>query len=123
MNAQMQNSPALNQQKAQSIAIEQANAFELYVDLLDRFAPLCEGSHADVSAYGVYYQHLVVYMKDGSTTGLRNTRNFISAYGHFSEPESIILGDEFSSAEITVSHQGEPLAISWTAESLARPAA
>ena len=45
-------------------------------DFLDQTFPLNHGSHKDVTAYGLYYQHLVAYFADGSCTGLAKPSQF-----------------------------------------------
>ena len=60
-------------------------------NFLDMAFPLTEGSHRDAAGYLVYFKNLLVILADGSTTGLKQPRQFIGKNGSASEPESILL--------------------------------
>jgi malate synthase len=58
---------------------------------LDQSAPLAQGTHADASAYQVDGGKLVVTLKDGSTTGLKEAAKFIGFQGDAAAPSSVLL--------------------------------
>ena len=60
-------------------------------DFLDKAVPLSKGSHSDVVAYTVSGNTLVVKLKDGSSTGLVNEKQFVGYQGDTSAPSSILL--------------------------------
>jgi len=60
-------------------------------DFLDKVVPLSKGSHSDVVAYTVSGNTLVVKLKDGSSTGLVNEKQFVGYQGDTSAPSSILL--------------------------------
>ena len=123
MTSTTSTSHANTSQTLESATTGEATAFEQNIDLLDRFAPLCRGSHRKVTAYGIYYQHLVVRLDDGTTTGLKRATDFLEAYGRRAEPESIVLGCEEFSAEIELTQQGCPQTVFWTTKRLPKSAA
>ena len=60
-------------------------------NFLDQAAPLAAGSHADSTAYKVEGGKLVVTLKDGSTTGLKDAAKFIGFQGDAAAPTSVLL--------------------------------
>ena len=60
-------------------------------DLLDRVAPLSNGSHADATGYRVADGTLAVSLKDGSTTGLADASKFIGHQGSADAPSAVLL--------------------------------
>ena len=60
-------------------------------NVLDQSAPLAKGSHADAKAYAVNGGKLVVTLKDGSTTGLKDEARFVGYQGDASSPSSVLL--------------------------------
>ncbi len=59
--------------------------------VLDRTAALQRGSHVDSIGYAVHGGALLVTLQGGSTTGLKNTRQFIGYQGDASAPSSVLL--------------------------------
>ena len=60
-------------------------------DFLDKAVPLSKGSHSDVVAYTVSGNTLAVKLKDGSSTGLVDEKQFVGYQGDASTPSSILL--------------------------------
>jgi len=60
-------------------------------DFLDKAVPLSKGSHSDVVAYTVSGTTLAVKLKDGSSTGLVDEKQFVGYQGDASSPSSILL--------------------------------
>ena len=60
-------------------------------DFLDKAVPLSKGSHSDVVAYTVSGNTLAVKLKDGSSTGLVDEKQFVGYQGDASSPSSILL--------------------------------
>ncbi|MBJ7503610.1 MAG: malate synthase G, partial [Polynucleobacter sp.] len=58
---------------------------------LDQAAPLLKASYGDVVGYTVVGNKLAVKLKDGSTTGLVDERQFVGYQGETSAPSSILL--------------------------------
>jgi len=58
---------------------------------LDQAAPLLKASYSDVVAYTVVGNKLAVKLKDGSTTGLVDEKQFVGYQGETSAPSSILL--------------------------------
>jgi len=60
-------------------------------NFLDQSVPLAAGSHADSTAYAVEGGKLVVTLKDGSKTGLKDADKFIGFQGDAAAPSSVLL--------------------------------
>ena len=60
-------------------------------DFLDQAAPLAAGSHKDSAGYAVEGGKLVVTLKDGSKTGLKDEAKFIGFQGDAAAPSSVLL--------------------------------
>ena len=60
-------------------------------DFLDKAVPLSKGSHSDVVAYTVSGNTLAVKLKDGSSNGLVDEKQFVGYQGDASTPSSILL--------------------------------
>ena len=59
-------------------------------DFLDKAVPLSKGSHSDVVAYTVSGATLAVKLKDGSSNGLVDEKQFVGYQGDASSPSSIL---------------------------------
>jgi malate synthase len=68
-----------------------AKVIEYARDVLDRSAPLASGSHKDAAAYQVEGGKLVVKLKSGSSTGLKDPAQFIGYQGEAAAPSSVLL--------------------------------
>lgn len=77
-------------------------------DLLDSEFPLNHGSHKDADSYAMYYDNIVVYLKNGMATGLANPAELIEVFGRRSEPDAIILQNDHLRAEIEFDKCGCP---------------
>ncbi len=60
-------------------------------NFLDQAAPLAKGSHRDSVAYTVDGNKLTVQLKDGSSTGLADEKQFVGYQGNADAPSSILL--------------------------------
>ena len=60
-------------------------------NFLDQTAPLAKGSHADSTAYRVADGKLLVTLKDGSTTDLKDENKFVGFQGQAEAPSSVLL--------------------------------
>ena len=60
-------------------------------NFLDQAAPLATGSHQDSVAYAVVAGKLAVTLKDGSTTGLKDTDKLLGYQGDAAAPSSVLL--------------------------------
>lgn len=61
--------------------------------LLDEQFPLRSGTHSDVRAYLVYFDHLMVIKTDGSTTSLVTPSQFQDADGSLDGPTAVSLSN------------------------------
>ena len=73
---------------------------------LDQVFPLSNGSHHNVTSYLVYYHHLLALFPDGSTTGLKNSQQFVALTGSKNEPTSILLSNNGLHIEIQIDRNG-----------------
>ncbi|GGH60903.1 malate synthase G [Comamonas phosphati] len=60
-------------------------------NFLDQAVPLAAGSHKDATGYAVEGGKLVVTLKDGSKTGLKDEAKFVGYQGGASAPSSVLL--------------------------------
>ncbi len=58
---------------------------------LDQAVPLAKGSYQEVVGYSVDGNKLAVKLKDGSTTGLKDEKQFVGYQGSASSPSSLLL--------------------------------
>src|SRR5882757_5462264 len=58
---------------------------------LDQAAPLASGSHSEVSSYAIDKSALVVKLTNGTTTALKNPKQFAGYHGAAASPEAILL--------------------------------
>ena len=70
--------------------------------LLDRVVPLASGSHSDATGYAVKDKALVVSLKDGSTTGLKDAAQFAGWRGAAEAPEGVLLAHNSLHLEIQI---------------------
>lgn len=73
---------------------------------LDKTFPLARGSHKDVASYVVYYQQLLAFFQDGSTSGLQEPAQFIALNGHREAPEALLLQNEERHVELILNRRG-----------------
>ncbi len=59
--------------------------------LLDAFAPLAQGSHADATAYRVDGGRLSVALQGGASTGLKDAAQFVGYRGDAAQPSAVLL--------------------------------
>jgi malate synthase len=59
--------------------------------VLDRTAPLKKGSHIDSTGYSVKAGKLLVNLKDGTSSGLQDAKQFIGYQGDAKAPTSVLL--------------------------------
>lgn len=69
---------------------------------LDDSAPLESGSHVDATAYVVKNGALVVSLKNGSTSGLKNAAQFIGFQGDAAAPKAVLLKNNGLHFEIQI---------------------
>lgn len=60
-------------------------------DLLDKYVPLAQGSHADSTGYAIESGRLLVTLKQGETTPLADPTAFVGYTGEASKPEAVLL--------------------------------
>ena len=60
-------------------------------NVLDQAAPLAQGSHQNSAGYRVEGGQLVVALKDGSTTGLKDAAQLVGYQGEAAAPTSVLL--------------------------------
>jgi malate synthase len=68
-----------------------AKVIEFARNFLDQAAPLATGSHKDSAGYAVEGGKLVVTLKDGSKTSLKDEAKFIGYQGDSAAPKSVLL--------------------------------
>ncbi len=73
-------------------------------EVLDTIAPLFIGSHAEAAGYSVVNGALLVTVKNGSTTGLKDPAKFVGFSGDAASPKSIVLRNNGLHAEIVIDH-------------------
>ena len=73
---------------------------------MDKTFPLQQGSHKDVSSYVVYYQQLLAFFADGSTSGLQNPAQFVALAGHRETPNSLVLHNNGRHVELILNRKG-----------------
>ncbi len=71
-------------------------------DFLNEAAPLMSGSHADSTQYAIEGGKLVVTLKDGSTTTLKNASQLVGFNGEFKAPTAILLKNNGLHFEIQI---------------------
>lgn len=74
---------------------------------LDKTFPLARGSHHAVASYVVYYQQLLAFFADGSTSGLADPSQFIGLTGHREAPEALLLQNQGRHVELILNKGGE----------------
>ncbi len=72
--------------------------------VLDRTAPLARGSHLDATGYAVLGGKLVVTLKGGKNTGLRNGRQLVGYQGEGANPSSVLLQHNGLHIDIRIDH-------------------
>src|SRR5690606_3253396 len=87
--------PGYNQVRGDKV-IAFARAF------LDEAAPLAKGSHTDSVAYAIENGQLLVTLKDGSQTGLKEADKCVRFQGNASEPQAVLLKNNGMHFEIQV---------------------
>lgn len=75
-------------------------------NFLDETFPLQDGSHSDVSSYLIYFNNLLALFPDGSSTGLKNNRQYVASNGPKSDPESIVLKNNGLHIELQINRNG-----------------
>ena len=68
-----------------------ARVIEYARHVLDRCAPLQQGSHLDATAYSVIDNELAVALQDGRTAGLKNPAQFVGFQGEMAAPSAVLL--------------------------------
>ena len=68
-----------------------AKVIEYCRHVLDRCAPLKQGSHVDSVGYAVKAGRLVVRLANGKTSGLQNEKQFVGYTGEAKAPASVLL--------------------------------
>lgn len=68
-----------------------AKVIEFARNFLDQAAPLASGSHKNVAGYAVEGGKLVVTLKDGGKTGLKDEAKFVGYQGDAATPSSVLL--------------------------------
>ena len=71
-------------------------------NFLNEAAPLASGSHLDSTAYVIRDGQLLVSLKDGSQTGLRNPAQLVGFVGNPAEPQGVLLKNNGLHFEIQV---------------------
>jgi malate synthase len=70
--------------------------------LLDRVAPLAQGSHADATLYAIRAGELVVTLAGGKTTGLAQAEKFVAFKGETAAPSAVLLRNHGLHIEIRI---------------------
>ena len=68
-----------------------AKVIEFARNFLDQAAPLASGSHKNAAGYAVEGGKLVVTLKDGGKTGLKDESKFVGYQGDAATPSSVLL--------------------------------
>ena len=68
-----------------------AKVIEFARNFLDQAAPLASGSHKNVAGYAVEGGKLVVTLKDGGKSGLKDESKFVGYQGDAATPSSVLL--------------------------------
>jgi len=68
-----------------------AKVIEFARNFLDQAAPLAAGSHKDATAYRIEGGKLAVQLNNGSTSGLKDTAQFVGHQGDAAAPSSVLL--------------------------------
>lgn len=68
-----------------------AKVIEFARNFLDQAAPLASGSHKNAAGYAVEGGKLVVTLKDGGKTGLKDEAKFVGYQGDSATPSSVLL--------------------------------
>ena len=71
-------------------------------DVLDRAAPLSDGSHRDAAGYTIENGRLVVALKDGRNTGLSEPEKLVGYTGDGAAPTAILLANHGLHLEIRI---------------------
>ena len=71
-------------------------------NFLNETFPLATGSHVDATLYAVENGQLVVSLKDGSKTGLKNTAQFVGFNGDVAAPSGVLLKNNGLHVEIQI---------------------
>jgi malate synthase len=74
---------------------------------LDRLFALQTGSHADVCEYVVYYQQLLAFFADGTSTGLRQPGQLEGLTGSKLNPTSLLLNSGTCQVEMELTQHRE----------------
>ncbi len=82
-----------------------AKVIEYARHVLDRVAPLAQGSHRDSTLYSVQGGALKVKLKDGTVTGLAQPAKFIGHQGSQAAPAAILLRNNGIHLEIQVDRE------------------
>ncbi|MDB5899164.1 MAG: glcB [Ramlibacter sp.] len=73
--------------------------------VLDQATPLAQGSHADATGYQVEGGKLVVRLKGGQSTGLKDAAKFAGYQGDASAPSSILLKNNGLHLDVVIDRQ------------------
>ena len=77
-------------------------------NFLDQAVPLASGSHKDSTGYAVEGGKLVVSLKDGSKTGLKDADKFVGYQGDAAAPKSVLLKNNGIHIDIII-NKGTPI--------------
>lgn len=83
------------------------HVIEYAKEFLDQNFPLEQGSHKDVSAYCVYFHHLLACFPDGTQIGLEKPCQFVASSNPDVEPTSIVLKNNGLHIEMIINRQGK----------------